>query len=104
MENESVTISLRIPKALNADLERYVKKGRYASKTELLREAIRATLYDSVTRMKGALKSKIESPLPLSQWRAKEWKAALKKANGDSEKAAEILKKKEKKALSGLKL
>ncbi|MFA5108071.1 MAG: ribbon-helix-helix domain-containing protein [Candidatus Micrarchaeia archaeon] len=102
METESVTISLRIPKALNADLEKYAKLGNYASKTELLREAIRATLYESIGTMKGALKAKSRS-LTTSQWRASEWKKALKNCGGDAKKAALMLEEKEKKAVSSLK-
>jgi len=103
MASDSVTISLRIPKTLNADLEKYVKRGKYASKTEALREAMRAKLYSGIESMRGAIKKKRKNT-SLSDWRAKEWKSALKKANGDSKKAYAIIKAREKKALEGLKL
>lgn len=103
MANETITISMRLPKGLHDDLEKYVKLGNYASKTEALREAIRAKLYESTAAMRGAIKTK-KKITPMSAWRKKEWDAALKKAGGDSKKAAQILKQKEKKAISGLKL
>ena len=45
MQEETVLISLRIPKAMDKDIGYAVKSGRYASRTELLREAVREKLY-----------------------------------------------------------
>lgn len=102
MEDANVTISLRIPKGLNDDLEKYARLGRYASKTELLREAIRSHLYESAKSMKGALKENAKPRISLSEWRAQEWKSALKQAKGDAKKAASLIDEKEKNALEGL--
>lgn len=105
MNNDSIIISFRIPKQLNKDIEKYVKLGRYASKTELLREAIRAQLYGSTERMRGSLKNKSKKPqINMVEWRAKVWASALKKAGGDQKKAALILEREKEKVLEGLKL
>jgi Arc/MetJ-type ribon-helix-helix transcriptional regulator len=104
MDNNLTTISLRIPKVLNKDIERYVKLGRYASKTELLREAIRAQLYGSTDKMRGALKNRAQAPKDISKWREQIWQSALKKAGGDKKKAVLILEQEQKKSLEGLKL
>jgi len=104
MENDLVTISARIPRKLNDDLEGYAKSLGYASKTEVLREMLRNELYGSIGAMRGALAGKVAPKESMAEWRRNQWNAQLLRAGGDREKAVEISKKDEKKALSGLRL
>ena len=97
---ELVSVSLRIPKKLDDDLQEYVRHGAYASKTEVLREALRALLYRQVDAMTGALKGKAKSSL--SKARKRQWRAALKKAGGNPRKAFGLLEEEEQKSLAGL--
>ena len=92
MADALVTISARIPKKLNDELEKYAEERGYASKTEVLRELLRNSLYEGLDNMRGALKGKVK-PLKgtMGDWRREEWKKALKKAKGDARKATEIL-------------
>ncbi len=102
MADASTIVSFRMPKALNDALEEEVKKGRYASKTELLREAIRAQLYANISAMRGAVKGK-KAPVSMSGWRKSQWEDALRLSGGDTRKAVALLDEKGRKALSGLK-
>ena len=104
MENDLVTISARIPRKLNDDLEGYAKRLGYASKTEVLREMLRNELYGSIGAMRGALKGKVALKESMAEWRRNQWNGQLLRAGGDRKKAAEISKKDEEKALSGLRL
>ncbi len=99
---ELVSISLRIPKKLDDDLQEYVRRGAYASKTEVLREALRALLYRQVDAMTGALKGRAKAGSSLSKTRKRQWNRALKKAGGDPRKAFEMLEKEEGESLAGL--
>jgi Arc/MetJ-type ribon-helix-helix transcriptional regulator len=103
MEDASVIVSFRMPKTLNDALEECVKNGGYASKTELLREALRAQLYANISAMRGSVKGR-KAPASMSDWRKKQWEEALKLSGGDARKAVALLDAKGKKALSGLKL
>ena len=103
MEDASVIVSFRMPKALNDALEESVKNGGYASKTELLREAIRAQLYANISAMRGAVKGK-KAPTSMSDWRKEQWEDALRLSGGDTRKAVALLDEQGRKALSGLKL
>lgn len=100
---ELVTVSVRIPKALNDQLENYAEEHGFATKTEVLRDFIRKELaMQSVRAMAGALKGKVKNPpKSISEWRKKRWDDALKKAGGDREKAVKILRQEEEKALPG---
>ncbi len=101
--SELVSVSLRLPKQLSDDLDEIVEEGHYASKTEVLREALRALLYQQIDSMTGALKGKVrKDSSPLSEERKLEWDNALKKAGGNRKKALTILDNEEKKNLSGL--
>lgn len=104
MADELVTISLRIPKKMNKELEAEAKRKQYATKTEVVREAIRNRLYyEAFAPMRGALKGKVESAgKTMSQYRKEWWDDALKKAGGDRKKAIQILKEDEEKSLGGL--
>ena len=99
---ELVSVSLRIPKKLDDDLQEYVRHGAYASKTEVLREALRALLYRQVDAMTGALKGKAKAKSSLSKARKRQWRAALKKAGGNPRKAFGLLEEEEQKSLAGL--
>ncbi len=103
MADATTTVSFRMPKRLNDALEECVKNGGYASKTELLREAIRHQLYANISAMRGALKGKT-APASMSDWRKEQWDKALRLSGGDARKAAALLDEIGKKALSGLKL
>ena len=104
MQDDSVIISLRVPKGMNRDMDKRVAEGRYASRTELLREAIREKLYESIGEMRGALKGKVKVRSNMRAWRLKQGKNALKRANGNPYKASELMDKDEKEALRGLRL
>ena len=104
MENELVTISARIPRKLNDDLEGYAKSRGYASKTEVLREMLRNELYGSIGAMRGALKGKVTPKESMAQWRRNQWNAQLQRSGGDRKKAMELAKKDEENALSTLRL
>ena len=104
MEHELVTISARIPRKLNDDLEEYASRLGYASKTEVLREMLRNELYGSIGAMRGALKEKVALKEGMAEWRRNQWDAQLQRAGGDRKKAIEISRNDEKKALSGLRL
>ena len=109
MQEESILMSLRIPKTMDRDIGVAVKTGGYASRTELVREALRDRLYrkkalKGVQEMRGALKGKVKVTGTMSQWRKKQWQNALKKANGDPYKASEIMENDEKEAIKGLRL
>ena len=97
-------ISLRIPKTMDRDMGYKVKSEGYASRTELVRAALREKLYRGLEEMRGALKGKVKVRGSMRAWRLKVWKAALKKAKGDPYKASEIMKKDEDEALKGLRL
>lgn len=100
-----VNISLKIPKKLNDDLEEYMRVNGYATKTEVLRELLRAQLYKTVEGMRGVAKGNVKpSGGSHGDWRRKEWEAALKEAGGDPRKAVALLDEKEKQATSGLRL
>ncbi|MBI5036778.1 hypothetical protein HZC09_05540 [Candidatus Micrarchaeota archaeon] len=102
---ELITVSVKIPKKLDDDLEDYMKENGYATKTEVFRELLRGQLYKTVENMRGALKGEVRRFKGSDgDWRRQEWKKALKKAGGDAQKAAALLDKKEKKALSDLRL
>ena|SRR3989344_2177617 len=107
MQEATELISLRIPKSMGKDMNHKVKLGGYASRTELVREALREKLYKnaykSLEAMRGALKGKVKVKGSMHEWRLKMWNAALKKAKGDRRKAYEILKKDEQEAIKGLK-
>ena len=47
------TISLRIPDKLLEDIDNLVKEGRYANRTEALREAARSLLNSHTGNIKG---------------------------------------------------
>lgn len=100
-----VTVSARIPKKLNDDLEEYMQEGGYGSKTEVLRELLRGLLYQRVERMKGSFKgaSKRQTDT-LGDWRKKTWASALEQSGGNAKKAAALLDEKEREALSDLHL
>ena len=83
-KRESVIVSFRMPRRMSEDMDRSVKEGRYASKTELMREALREKLYKSIDGMKGALKGKVKVSGSMRAWRLKVWKQELKKAKGDA--------------------
>jgi Arc/MetJ-type ribon-helix-helix transcriptional regulator len=104
MEQELVTISARIPRKLNADLEEYASSLGYASKTEVLREMLRNELYGSIGAMRGALKGKVILKESMQKWRLAQWNAQLLRAGGDRKKAIEIAKHDEEGAVSGLRL
>ena len=104
MQEETVLISLRIPKTMDRDIGYKVKSEGYASRTELMREALREKLYKGLEEMRGALKGKVKVRGSMRAWRLKMWKAALKKADGDPYKASELMKKDEDEALKGLRL
>ena len=104
MENDLVTISARIPRKLNNDLEEYASSLGYASKTEVLREMLRNELYGSIGAMKGALKGKVKLKGSMSQWRKEQWQKALKSAKGDVRAAFGIMERDDKEALRGLRL
>ncbi|MBI4361450.1 hypothetical protein HY572_06815 [Candidatus Micrarchaeota archaeon] len=100
---ELVTISARIPKTLNDELEAYAEQNGYATKTEVLRDWIRKELaMQSVRAMAGALKGKVKNPpKSFSAWRKKRWDDALAKAGGDEHRAVQILRREEKEASKG---
>ena len=100
-----VTISLRIPRKMNAELEQEAKRKHYATKTEIVREAIRRRLYYEVfAPMRGALKGKVKSDgKTMSEWRRDRWQEFLKQAGGDRRKAYELQKKDEEEAIKDLK-
>ena len=102
MTDASTIVSFRMSKVLNDALEAEVKNGGYASKTELLREAIRAQLHANISVMRGAVKGK-KAPASMSDWRKSQWENALRLSGGDARKAVALLDAKGKKALSGLK-
>jgi Arc/MetJ-type ribon-helix-helix transcriptional regulator len=102
--SELVSVSLRIPKKLDSDLDDFVEKGGYASKTEVLREALRALLYRQVDDMTGALKGANVSARSLAESRRLDWDAALAQAQGDAKKALKIVGRLEKRHLKGLRL
>lgn len=108
MQEETVLISARIPKTMDKDMGYAVKSGGYASRTELLREAVREKLYKNAYRsleaMRGALKGKVKVKGTMRQWRKMMWDKALKRAKGDHHKAYEILKKDEREAIKDLRL
>ena len=104
MQEETILISLRIPKTMDRDMGYRVKSEGYASRTELMREALREKLYKGLEEMRGALKGKVKVRGSMRAWRLKVWKAALRKANGDPYKASEIMDRDEKEALKGLRL
>ena len=103
MADATVIVPFRMPKALNDALEESVKNGGYASKSELLREALRAQLYANISAMRGAVKGK-KAPASMSDWRKSQWENSLRLSGGDARKAVALLDAKGKKALSGLKL
>lgn len=102
MQEGTELISLRIPKSMGKDMGYAVKSGRYASRTELVREALREKLYKGLDEMRGALKGKVKLKGTHAQWRRAQWQNALKKAKGNSYKASEIMKKDEQGAIKGL--
>jgi len=104
MQEETILISLRIPKSMDRDMGFRVKTEGYASRTELVREALREKLYKGLAEMRGALKGKVKVTGSMRAWRLKVWKAALKKAKGDPYKASEIMKKDEDEAIKDLRL
>ncbi|MCX6771763.1 MAG: ribbon-helix-helix domain-containing protein [Candidatus Micrarchaeota archaeon] len=104
MQEETILISLRIPKFMDRDIGFRVKSEGYASRTEFMREALREKLYKDLEGMRGALKGKVKVRGSMRAWRLKVWKAALRKAKGDPYKASEIMDMDEKKALKGLRL
>jgi Arc/MetJ-type ribon-helix-helix transcriptional regulator len=104
MQEETILISLRIPKTMDRDMGYKVKSEGYASRTELMREALREKLYKGLEEMRGALKGKVKVRGSMRAWRLKVWKAALRKAKGDPYKASKIMKKDEDATLKGLRL
>ena len=104
MADESVLVTFRMPKKLGDELDAAVREYGYASRTELLREALRAQLLKNIESMRGALKGKVKFKGTVSQLMRKEWKKALKEAKGDAKKASEIMDRKEKGGLGGLRL
>ena len=104
MQEETILISLRIPKTMDRDMGYKVKSEGYASRTELMREALREKLYKGLDEMRGALKGKVKVRGSMRAWRLKVWKSALRKAGGDPYKAAEIMKKDEDEAIKDLRL
>jgi len=104
MAQELITISARIPKGLYESMDEIVAERDYASRTELLREMIRAEVMRNIRAMKGALKGKVEFSGDMGGLRRKMWQGALKAAGGDTKKASRMLDAQEKKALRGLKL
>ncbi len=92
---ELVTISLRLPKAVNDQLEAYVVEKGYATKTEVVREWIRTELaMAQLRKTRGALKGQgIVMPKSMTEWRKADWKRLLKKADGDEKKAIQLLQK-----------
>ncbi|MEK6924346.1 MAG: ribbon-helix-helix domain-containing protein [Candidatus Micrarchaeota archaeon] len=100
-----ITVSARIPEKLDGELGAYAERWGYASKTEVLREALRDLLHEDLNGMRGALKGKATPVFnSVGEARRHAWNAALKKAGGDREKAYAIIDAQEKKALAGLKL
>ncbi len=106
MSDELVTISLRIPKKMNKELEAEAKRKQYATKTEVVREAIRNRLYyEAFAPLRGALKGKVKTDgKTMGEWRREMWQEYLKKAGGDPYKASELQRKDEAEAIKGLKL
>ncbi len=92
---------------MDQDIGYAVKSGGYASRTELLREAVREKLYKnaykSLEAMRGALKGKVKVKGTMRQWRIQQWKKYLKTAKGDHYKAAALMKKDEREAIKNLK-
>ncbi len=103
--DDLVTISLRIPKRLNRELEDEAKRKHYATKTEIVREAIRNRLYlEAFAPLRGALKGKVKNPITdVGKWRRERWQVYLKKAGGDRQKAATMMLKDDEDAAAGLK-
>ncbi|MCX6772565.1 MAG: ribbon-helix-helix domain-containing protein [Candidatus Micrarchaeota archaeon] len=108
MQEATELISLRVPKSMGRDMNHKVKSEGYASRTELVREALREKLYknayESLKAMRGALKGKVKAEGSMRTWRLKMWNNALKKAKGDHHKAVQILKQDERDAIKGLRL
>lgn len=88
-----VTISLRLPKAVNDQLEAYAVEKGYATKTEVLRDWIRTELAKTeISKLRGALKGQgIKMPESMTEWRKADWKRMLKEAGGDEKKALKML-------------
>jgi len=104
MQEETILISLRIPKSMDRDMGFRVKSEGYASRTELMREALREKLYKNLEEMRGALKGKVKVTGSMRAWRNSQWQKALKKAKGDVRVAFDIMEQEEKKALKDLRL
>ena len=104
MAQELVTISARIPKNMYDGMDKIVAEKGYASRTELLREMIRAEVLQDIMSLQGALKGKVKMKESVSAMRRRMWKEALKKAGGDAHKASEIMEANKKETLKGFRL
>ncbi len=100
-----ITISIRIPKKMNEELESEAKRRHYATKSEVVREALRSRLYyEAIAPLRGALKGKVDlEGKTTAQWRRDQWQEFLKKSGGDRKKALQMHIAEMEKAVEGLK-
>ena len=99
---DSVLVSLKIPRKLLKAADEYADEYGYSSRTELFREALRREIWQELLKFRGVLQGKVPPSNEVFKLRRKMWKDALKQADGDTFKADEIMDKRAKEAAKRL--